>query len=360
MSFISSVEAEFHKSPLLALSAAAAVVGAVVLVARSGNSGSPSTSPLDSTLNPQAGLAGGGGSSGGGGGAGLGQGDPNITGTTQGTVPVDSGTATAGLSASDVASAIAQSFSQLNQSLADSNAQLQGQINSLAGVISQGQGVSDAPRTAYTPAIPAAPSSDSGVLQQLLQRISALSRPVAEIAPQSALASQAITPAVPLAQQPKPISPTLASDGQSLWGQSARTINDFTATYGAGAAQAWVTQHQQELLNPPRPQVPSYDTQPAITGSPPPTLPPVISSLPQWTPPTQVVQLPQPAEPTPGVDYGPATITWPTGPATPEAAVNIARYEAQRQANPSSPPTPPPVQIVESQQQGSGSRLREF
>ena len=336
MSVVGSVEAEFHKSPLLAASAVAAVVGAVVLVTRHGTGGRPLTSPLDSAINPQANLSGGGGSSGGGGGAGLGQGDPAI-GVPTANVPVQQGTSSAPiLSASDVAAAINQAVAGLSGSISDSQSQLQGEINQLAGAVSRSQSVNEAPRT------PVAPGGDqvAGLLQQLLNRISQVA-PATQIAVPTETATPAITAAA------RPLSPTLASDGQSLFSQSPQTINDFQSTFGAGAASAWVTQHEQELLHP-KPQVLS-----AFAETPAPPAPRAPSGIPDPTGglianpiagvdygtfhmpgPTVVFgsPLPQPLNPIPGVDYGPLQAP---APPPPGLSAGAARVAAQQAANPS-------------------------
>jgi len=335
VSVVESVKAEFHKSPLLAASAVAAVVGAAVLVTRHGTGGTPLTSPLDSARNPQANLAGGGGSSGGGGGAGLGQGDPAIGVPTQ-NVPVQQGTVTSGISAADVAAAINQAVAGLSGSISDSQGQLQGEINQLAGAISRSQSVGEAPRT------PIAPSSDqvTGLLQQLLNRISQVA-PATQIAPPTETATPAITAA------PR----TLASDGQSLFSQSPQTITDFQAAFGAGAPQAWVQQHEQELLHPRTPVLSAFSTTPAPPAPRPPSgiLDPtgglIANPIPgvNYAPegfhiaqPTVVfgAALPQPLNPIPGVDYGPPVAPAPA-PLTPEAGGNEARFMAQQAANPS-------------------------
>lgn len=319
MSFVGALEAEFHKSPLLAISAVAAVVGAVVLIARSGGSSSGA-----GLANPQSNLSGGGGSSAGGGGAGLGQGDPTI-GTTQGTIPVPT---TPGLSASDVAAAINQAVSALAGSISSSNNQLQGEINQLAAAIPSSQAVSAAPRTPLT-ATPDAPSQEAGLLQQLLTRLSSWNPTMPQIATPTPTLSPVITAA------PR----TFAVDGQSLASQSAETIAAFQATYGGGAASAWVTQHEQELATP-KTSVTAFNQSPAVSAPPPASFSMSLISQPHlgvdYGPlvPT-IVQLPQPSAPIANVDYGPATVTQPAVAPVGAAAANEARFTAQQQANPS-------------------------
>jgi hypothetical protein len=331
VSVVESVKAEFHKSPLLAASAVAAVVGAVVLVTRHGTSGTPLTSPLDSAFNPQANLAGGGGSAGGGGGAGLGQGDPSVGVPTQ-NVPVQTGTVTSGITAADVAAAINQAFAGLSGSISDSQSQLQGEINQLAGAISRSQTVSEAPRT------PIAPDANQfgALIDQLINRISSVA-PATQIATPTDTATPAITAA------PR----TLASDGQSLFSQSRQTIADFQAAFGAGAPQAWVQQHEQELLHPKPPVLSAFGTNPAPLTPPPAVVLPdptgglISNPIPgvdygafHKPPPTVVVgaPLPQPQNPLPNVDYGPLTAP---APPPPGLSAGAARFIAQQAANPS-------------------------
>jgi len=331
VSVVGSVKAEFHKSPLLAASAVAAVVGAAVLVTRRGAAGSPLTSPVD--VNPQGNLAGGGGSAGGGG-AGAGQGD--TTGTPTSNAPTQPGTSNAPiLSASDVAAAINQAVAGLSGSISDSQSQLQGEINQLAGAISRSQSVNEAPRT------PVAPGSDqvAGLLQQLLNRVSQVA-PATQIAPPTETATPAIT------AMPRSLSPTLASDGQSLFSQSPQTISDFQSTFGAGAAQAWVTQHEQELLHPPT-VLPILRTEPAPPAPRPPSgildptgglianpIPGVDYGTFHMPQPTVVfgAPLPRPLNPIPGVDYGPLQAP---APPPPGLSAGAARVAAQQAANPS-------------------------
>ena len=334
MSIAESVKAEFHKSPLLAASAVAAVVGAAVLVTRHGTAGSPLTSPLDSARNPQANLAGGGGNSGGGGGAGLGQGDPAI-GVPTSNVPVQQGTSNAPiLSASDVAAAINQAVAGLSGSISDSQSQLQGEINQLAGAISRSQSVNEAPRT------PVAPDSGqvAGLLQQILNRVS-------QVAPATQIAAPTPTATPQITAAPR----TLAIDGQSLFSQSPQTIADFQAAFGGGAAQAWVQQHEQELLHPRTPVLSAFSETPApLAPRPPsgiadPTGGLIANPIPgvNYAPegfriaqPTVVfgAPLPQPLNPIPGVDYGPLQAP---APPPPGLSAGAARVAAQQAANPS-------------------------
>jgi len=331
VSFVESVGAEFHKSPLLAASAVAAVVGAVVLVTRHGTGGTPLTSPLDSALNPQANLAGGGGSAGGGGGAGLGQGDPSVGVPTQ-NVPVQTGTTTSGISAADVAAAINQAVAGLSGSISDSQSQLQGEINQLAGAVSRSQSVNEAPRTPTAPDF----SQFAGLIKQLENRIASVV-PATQIAAPTETATPAITAA------PR----TLASDGQSLFGQSPQTISDFQAAFGGGAAQAWVQQHEQELLHPKPPVLSAFSTTPAPPVARPPSgildptgglianpIPGVDYGTFHMPQPTVVfgAALPQPLNPIPGVDYGPLQAP---APPPPGLSAGAARVAAQQAANPS-------------------------
>lgn len=337
MSLVDSVKAEFQKSPLLAASAVAAVVGAVVLVTRHGTAGTALASPLDSAANPQANLAGGGGS-GGGGGAGLGQGDPTV-GVPTANVPTQSGTSTAPiLSASDVAAAINQAVAGLSSTISDSQSQLQGEINQLATAVSRSQTVSEVPRA---PA-PLGQSQDPGLIEQLLNRLSNLAVPVGEIAPPTPTATPDIV------APPRSISPTLASDGQSLFSQSPDTIAAFQATFGAGAAAAWVTQHEQELLHP-KPQVlPAFSQAPAPPSPPPAPLIadptgglisnpiPGVDSGSFIKPQAAVafgVPLPQPQNPLANVDYGPPSLPAVNlvPPAGSQAAANEAAFASALQ-----------------------------
>ncbi len=322
MSFVGAMEAEFHKSPLLALSAVAAVVGAVVLIARSGAS-------------------------------------------TQGGVPVPTGTSTPGLSASDVAAAINQAVSALSGSISSSNSQLQGEINQLAAAIPRGQAVSETPRTPLT-ATPDAASLQTGLLQQLLTKLSNWNPALPQIAAPTPTMSPVITAA------PR----SFASDGQSLASQSADTISAFQATYGGGAASAWVTQHEQELRTPKSSVPAPFSPDPAVSLIPPADFAASLIQLPhlgvdygplaipQPHTPT-IVQLPQPANPSANVDYGPASITQPSvAPATAAAGANEARFIAQQLANPSNtahyqprPPDAPTSDTAVARGQTSHARL---
>ena len=164
-------------------------------------------------------------------------------------MPVQQGTSNAPiLSASDVAAAINQAVAGLSGSISDSQSQLQGEINQLAGAISRSQSVNEAPRT------PVAPDSGqvAGLLQQILNRIS-------QVAPATQIAAPTPTATPQITAAPR----TLAIDGQSLFSQSPQTIADFQAAFGGGAAQAWVQQHEQELLHPKPPVLSAFSTTPA-------------------------------------------------------------------------------------------------
>jgi hypothetical protein len=321
VSVVESVKAEFHKSPLLAASAVAAVVGAVVLVTRHGTSGTPLTSPLDSAFNPQANLPGGGGGSGGGG-AGLGQGDPAIGVPTQ-NVPVQTGTVTSGISAADVAAAINQAVSGLSGSLSDSQSQLQGEINQLAGAISRSQSVNEAPRTP----VGTDAGQWSGLLDQLFNRLQ-------RVAPQTQIAAPSDTATPVITAAPR----TVATDGQSLFGQSQQTISDFQAAFGGGAAQAWVQQHEQELLQPKKTVLAPFNINPAPLSPPPanPTGGLISNPIPGVdygsfvkAPPAIAYgvarPLPQPQQPLPNVDYGPPSLPGPE-PLSPQAQANETAF----------------------------------
>lgn len=247
-------------------------------------------------------------------------------------MPVQSGTATAPiLSASDVAAAINQAVSGLSGSIADSNSQLQGEINQLAGAISRGQSVNEAPRA---PVQPGGLSQDeAGLLAQLRDRISRWNPQAPQIAPPTPTATPAISAA------PR----TVAIDGQSLFSQSHETIGAFQTAFGAGAATAWVQQHEQELLHPKPPVVSAFSATPA---PPPPPMPdpsgglisnPIpgvnYGTLPNPIPQPVVfgaINLPQPLNPTPGVDYGPPQIPAPPPP-TPEQSANITAFDVALQ-----------------------------
>src|SRR5207245_249111 len=199
----------------------------------------------------------------------------------------------------------------------------------LAGAISRNQSVNEVPRT---PVATGASPTDS-LIQQLIDRVSRMAPATQIVAPTQTAAPQ-ITAAPRL----------VANDGQSLFGQSPQTIANFQAAYGAGAATAWVQQHEQELLNPPQTTVTAYRTTPAVPGQPPADLPPLTANPIAGSDPASLVtvpqpvaigvNLPQPLNPPPGVDYGPPTAPAPEPP-SPGAPSNIAPYIAATGEKPS-------------------------
>lgn len=52
---------------------------------------------------------------------------------------------------------------------------------------------------------------------------------------------------------PKAQEKIMACDGQTLFGQSEQSFNDFTAKYGEQAAEAWVEEHEAELAKSGQP-----------------------------------------------------------------------------------------------------------